>query len=140
MTLLSPGRAFAARCASPSSISSLLFGSPCGCFSEWGLSVLQEAVGDCIPVLLLGNKIDNEKEREVPRGLGEQLAKVRAGFPISMDRVAPKAVGHVSQSLVENLPVGKPPGKEASEQDRRPGIVGAASSYACGTFHGSLRL
>ena len=40
------------------------------------LSVPQEAVGDRIPVLLLGNKIDNEKEREVPRGLGEQLAKV----------------------------------------------------------------
>ncbi|XP_032974448.1 EF-hand calcium-binding domain-containing protein 4B isoform X2 [Rhinolophus ferrumequinum] len=39
------------------------------------LSSVEEAVGDCIPVLLLGNKIDNEKEREVPRGLGEQLAK-----------------------------------------------------------------
>lgn len=47
-------------------------------FSVGGLSVLQEAVGDCIPVLLLGNKIDNEKEREVPRGLGEQLAKVKS--------------------------------------------------------------
>ncbi|KAJ8790852.1 hypothetical protein J1605_020946 [Eschrichtius robustus] len=35
----------------------------------------EEAVGDRIPVLLLGNKVDNEKEREVPRGLGEQLAK-----------------------------------------------------------------
>lgn len=42
-----------------------------------GLSVPQDAVGDCIPVLLLGNKIDNEKEREVPRALGEQLAKVK---------------------------------------------------------------
>lgn len=41
---------------------------------QW-LSSVEEAVGDCIPVLLLGNKIDNEKEREVPRGLGEQLAK-----------------------------------------------------------------
>lgn len=39
------------------------------------LSSVEEAVGDYIPVLLLGNKIDNEKEREVPRGLGEQLAK-----------------------------------------------------------------
>lgn len=39
------------------------------------LSSLEEAVGDCIPVLLLGNKVDNEKEREVPQGLGEQLAK-----------------------------------------------------------------
>ncbi|KAK2489438.1 hypothetical protein MC885_012782 [Smutsia gigantea] len=39
------------------------------------LGSLEEAVGDCIPILLLGNKVDNEKEREVPRGLGEQLAK-----------------------------------------------------------------
>ncbi|TKC47722.1 hypothetical protein EI555_016412 [Monodon monoceros] len=39
------------------------------------LSSVEEAVGDRIPVLLLGNKVDNEKEREVPRGLGEQLAK-----------------------------------------------------------------
>lgn len=42
---------------------------------QW-LSSVEEAVGDRIPVLLLGNKLDNEKEREVPRGLGEQLAKV----------------------------------------------------------------
>ncbi|XP_029415699.1 EF-hand calcium-binding domain-containing protein 4B [Nannospalax galili] len=41
---------------------------------QW-LSNVEEAVGDRIPVLLLGNKLDNEKEREVPRGLGEQLAK-----------------------------------------------------------------
>ncbi|KAG8509136.1 EF-hand calcium-binding domain-containing protein 4B [Galemys pyrenaicus] len=41
---------------------------------QW-LSSVEEAVGDHLPVLLLGNKIDNEKEREVPRGLGEQLAK-----------------------------------------------------------------
>lgn len=41
---------------------------------QW-LSSVEDAVGDCIPVLLLGNKIDNEKEREVPRALGEQLAK-----------------------------------------------------------------
>ncbi|XP_061061864.1 EF-hand calcium-binding domain-containing protein 4B [Eubalaena glacialis] len=39
------------------------------------LSSVEEAVGDRIPVLLLGNKVDNEKERAVPRGLGEQLAK-----------------------------------------------------------------
>ncbi|XP_067551542.1 EF-hand calcium-binding domain-containing protein 4B [Pseudorca crassidens] len=39
------------------------------------LSSVEEAVGDRIPVLLLGNKVDNEKEREVPRGLGEQLAQ-----------------------------------------------------------------
>ncbi|XP_058511839.1 EF-hand calcium-binding domain-containing protein 4B [Ochotona princeps] len=41
---------------------------------QW-LSSVEEAVGDRVPVLLLGNKLDNEKEREVPRGLGEQLAK-----------------------------------------------------------------
>ncbi|XP_075409500.1 EF-hand calcium-binding domain-containing protein 4B [Tenrec ecaudatus] len=41
---------------------------------QW-LSSVEEAVGDRIPVLLLGNKTDKEKEREVPRGLGEQLAK-----------------------------------------------------------------
>ncbi|XP_004381233.1 EF-hand calcium-binding domain-containing protein 4B isoform X2 [Trichechus manatus latirostris] len=41
---------------------------------QW-LSSVEESVGDHIPVLLLGNKIDNQKEREVPRGLGEQLAK-----------------------------------------------------------------
>ncbi|KAL6064000.1 hypothetical protein STEG23_028520, partial [Scotinomys teguina] len=41
---------------------------------QW-LSSVEEAVGDRIPLLLLGNKLDNEKEREVPRGLGEQLAK-----------------------------------------------------------------
>ncbi|XP_037371242.1 EF-hand calcium-binding domain-containing protein 4B [Talpa occidentalis] len=41
---------------------------------QW-LSSVEEAVGDHLPVLLLGNKIDNENEREVPRGLGEQLAK-----------------------------------------------------------------
>lgn len=27
-------------------------------------------------MLLLGNKTDNEKEREVPMGMGEHLAKV----------------------------------------------------------------
>lgn len=41
---------------------------------QW-LSSVEEAVGDHVPILLLGNKLDNEKEREVPRGLGEQLAK-----------------------------------------------------------------
>lgn len=28
-------------------------------------------------MLLLGNKTDNEKEREVPMGMGEHLAKVQ---------------------------------------------------------------
>lgn len=41
---------------------------------QW-LSSIEEAVADRVPVLLLGNKLDNEKEREVPRGLGEQFAK-----------------------------------------------------------------
>ncbi|XP_008570239.1 PREDICTED: EF-hand calcium-binding domain-containing protein 4B [Galeopterus variegatus] len=41
---------------------------------QW-LSSVENAVGDQVPVLLLGNKLDNEKEREVPRGLGERLAK-----------------------------------------------------------------
>lgn len=53
------------------------------------LSVPQEAVGDRIPVLLLGNKIDNEKEREVPRGLGEQLAKVRGEHSRLSGQVGP---------------------------------------------------
>lgn len=29
-----------------------------------------------MPVLLLGNKTDNEKEREVPMGMGDHLVKV----------------------------------------------------------------
>lgn len=47
-------------------------------------------MGDRIPVLLLGNKIDNETEREVPRGLGEQLAKVRGEHPVSLDGEGPR--------------------------------------------------
>ncbi|KAJ7330159.1 hypothetical protein JRQ81_016333 [Phrynocephalus forsythii] len=41
---------------------------------QWLVSI-EEAAGDKIPVLLLGNKTDNEKEREVPHALGEHLAK-----------------------------------------------------------------
>uniref|UniRef100_A0A8D0LBC9 Calcium release activated channel regulator 2A n=1 Tax=Sphenodon punctatus TaxID=8508 RepID=A0A8D0LBC9_SPHPU len=41
---------------------------------QWLMSI-EEATGENIPVLLLGNKTDIEKEREVPCGLGEQLAK-----------------------------------------------------------------
>lgn len=40
------------------------------------LFILQEATGESVPVLLLGNKTDNEKEREVPMGMGDHLAKV----------------------------------------------------------------
>ncbi|XP_054854682.1 EF-hand calcium-binding domain-containing protein 4B [Eublepharis macularius] len=41
---------------------------------QWLVNI-EEATGENIPVLLLGNKTDHEKEREVPRGLGEHLAK-----------------------------------------------------------------
>ncbi|XP_074125343.1 EF-hand calcium-binding domain-containing protein 4B [Sminthopsis crassicaudata] len=41
---------------------------------QW-LTSVEEAVGENIPILLLGNKVDNEKEREVPLGNGERLAK-----------------------------------------------------------------
>lgn len=69
-----------------------------------GWSVLQEAVGDRIPVLLLGNKLDNEKEREVPRGLGEQLAKVKSPiFPSSWIGWEPPALRNKPQSLGGNL-------------------------------------
>ncbi|NXS18527.1 RAB44 protein, partial [Mystacornis crossleyi] len=42
---------------------------------QWLISI-EEATGENVPVLLLGNKTDNEKEREVPMGMGEHLAKV----------------------------------------------------------------
>ncbi|KAM4748464.1 EF-hand calcium-binding domain-containing protein 4B [Rhinophrynus dorsalis] len=41
---------------------------------QW-LTSVEEAAGENIPILMLGNKTDIEKEREVPCGLGEQLAK-----------------------------------------------------------------
>ncbi|XP_026557686.1 EF-hand calcium-binding domain-containing protein 4B [Pseudonaja textilis] len=41
---------------------------------QWLVSV-EEAAGENIPILLLGNKVDKEKEREVPKRLGEHLAK-----------------------------------------------------------------
>ncbi|XP_030070038.1 EF-hand calcium-binding domain-containing protein 4B [Microcaecilia unicolor] len=41
---------------------------------QWLVSV-EEGAGGTLPLLLLGNKTDIEKEREVPHGLGEQLAK-----------------------------------------------------------------
>ncbi|NXG83660.1 RAB44 protein, partial [Stercorarius parasiticus] len=41
---------------------------------QWLISI-EETTGKNIPVLLLGNKTDNEKEREVPMGMGEHLAK-----------------------------------------------------------------
>ncbi|XP_039616696.1 ras and EF-hand domain-containing protein homolog [Polypterus senegalus] len=41
---------------------------------QW-LSSVQEGAGDNIPIMLLGNKTDNESEREVQMKLAEQLAK-----------------------------------------------------------------
>lgn len=91
-----------------------------------GLSVLQEAVGVYIPILLLGNKIDNEKEREVPQGLGEQLAKVKSKhFCLSGQGGTLRAVRPVPKSLGRNF-FWKPPGKEASGQGWCPGVMGMA--------------
>lgn len=87
--------------------------------SAGGLCVLQEAVGDCIPVLLLGNKIDNEKEREVPRGLGEQLAKVRSRHFYLCGQS-----GTPGQSACDQETWGKPSGKEARGRDGCPGVTG----------------
>ncbi|XP_014747025.1 PREDICTED: EF-hand calcium-binding domain-containing protein 4B isoform X1 [Sturnus vulgaris] len=42
---------------------------------QWLISI-EDAAGENVPVLLLGNKTDNEKEREVPMGMGDHLAKV----------------------------------------------------------------
>lgn len=63
---------------------------------SWGLSFPQEAVGDRIPVLLLGNKIDNEKEREVPR-LGESSWLRRGEHPASGLGGTPRGLGHVPE-------------------------------------------
>ncbi|KAM4038799.1 EF-hand calcium-binding domain-containing protein 4B [Anomaloglossus baeobatrachus] len=41
---------------------------------QW-LTSVEEGAGENIPILMLGNKTDIEKEREVPCGLGEHLAK-----------------------------------------------------------------
>uniref|UniRef100_G1KIV5 Calcium release activated channel regulator 2A n=1 Tax=Anolis carolinensis TaxID=28377 RepID=G1KIV5_ANOCA len=41
---------------------------------QWLVSI-EEATGENIPILLLGNKTDKEKEREVPHGLGKHLAQ-----------------------------------------------------------------
>ncbi|MEE6478150.1 hypothetical protein FKM82_011757 [Ascaphus truei] len=41
---------------------------------QW-LTSVEEAAGENIPILMLGNKTDNEREREVPCGVGEHLAK-----------------------------------------------------------------
>nr|XP_020458678.1 ras and EF-hand domain-containing protein homolog [Monopterus albus] len=41
---------------------------------QW-LTSVKESAGDDIPIMLLGNKTDKEVEREVPRRLGERLAK-----------------------------------------------------------------
>ncbi|XP_073423908.1 EF-hand calcium-binding domain-containing protein 4B [Dendrobates tinctorius] len=41
---------------------------------QW-LTSVEEGAGENIPILMLGNKTDIDKEREVPCGLGEHLAK-----------------------------------------------------------------
>ncbi|KAM6096629.1 EF-hand calcium-binding domain-containing protein 4B isoform 2-T2 [Chlamydotis macqueenii] len=41
---------------------------------QWLISI-EETTEENVPVLLLGNKTDNEKEREVPMRMGEHLAK-----------------------------------------------------------------
>lgn len=41
---------------------------------QW-LTSVEEGAGENIPILMLGNKTDIEKEREVPCGLGKQLSK-----------------------------------------------------------------
>ncbi|NXO00015.1 RAB44 protein, partial [Rhinopomastus cyanomelas] len=41
---------------------------------QW-LTSIEESTGENVPVLLLGNKTDKDKEREVPMGMGENLAK-----------------------------------------------------------------
>ena len=84
--------------------------------SVGGLSVLQEAVGDRIPLLLLGNKVDNEKEREVPRGLGEQLAKVRGEHPPGTGR-DPEGSRACAQEPVWEPSLGAPRGTFRRELD-----------------------
>ncbi|KAM9312912.1 EF-hand calcium-binding domain-containing protein 4B [Gastrophryne carolinensis] len=41
---------------------------------QW-LTSVEEGAGENLPILMLGNKTDIEKEREVPCGLGENLSK-----------------------------------------------------------------
>lgn len=41
---------------------------------QW-LTSINEAAGDDITIMLLGNKTDKEAERQVPKSMGEQLAK-----------------------------------------------------------------
>lgn len=105
--------------------------------SVGGLSVPQEAVGDRIPVLLLGNKVDNEKEREVPWGLGERLAKVRGKHPrLSGQGGTPRGVGHVPQSRAGTL-LWEPPVKSAGGLGGVP-ASGAGPTAARGSFRREL--
>ncbi|KAM3608793.1 uncharacterized protein V6R79_004842 [Siganus canaliculatus] len=41
---------------------------------QW-LTSVKESAGEDIPIMLLGNKTDKERERQVQRGVGERLAK-----------------------------------------------------------------
>lgn len=76
-------------------------------------------MGDRVPVLLLGNKLDNEKEREVPQGLGEQLAKVKS----KRRSVTPREVGQVPRSLGGDF-LWKCHGKGATVKDGCLGVMG----------------
>lgn len=42
--------------------------------------ILQESAGEDIPIMLLGNKTDKEKERQVQQEVGQRLAKVCSVF------------------------------------------------------------
>lgn len=108
-------------------------------FSVGGLSVFQEAVGDCIPVLLLGNKIDNEKEREVPRGLGEQLAKVKSRHFHLYGEGGTQGQSGMSQSILVGAISGSLLGRK---QVGKMGVLAScewSSSCTCGNFHRKLQ-
>lgn len=48
------------------------------------LTSIQEAVGDTIPVMLLGNKSDKENEREVQTKEADMLAEVWTSLMLSL--------------------------------------------------------
>lgn len=48
---------------------------------------LQESAGEDIPIMLLGNKIDKQLERQVQHETGQRLAKVCAVFPVCVKNI-----------------------------------------------------
>lgn len=63
----------------------------------------------------------------MPRGLGEQLAKVRGEHPVSLDLGGtPRGLGHVPRAGLGIL-LGEAPGKEASRPD---GVLASGGSPA----------